>query len=314
MKYKNYYEILNVNRKSTMQEIKLSYRKLAKKYHPDTSKEENAEEKFKDVNEAYDTLTNDEKRRRYDRQVHKYGYGIVDSEDSLSNIKYEFKSGVNVINDLLTTILGFKKDEAQNFGDINNAPETEEKKSKQKATRGADIETNLEVTLEEGFFGVEKKIAIKGYRSGLKTFSVNVPIGIKNGDKIRLAALGNPGKNGGKNGDLIINVKIADHDELKLDGIDIIKDITISPAFAAVGGKYKVTVLGEKIFVNLPSQLHNDQFVTVKGNGYVAEDGTRGNLKLRVHIDMPYNLTERELKLYEQLLKIEKKREETKKN
>ena len=135
MKYKNYYEILNVNRKSSMQDIKLSYRKLAKMYHPDTSKEENAEEKFKDVNEAYDVLTNDEKRRKYDRQVHKYGYGMVESDDSLSNIKYEFKSGVNVINDLLTTILGFKKDEAQNFGDINNAP-NEERKQKQKAVKG----------------------------------------------------------------------------------------------------------------------------------------------------------------------------------
>ena len=256
MKYKNYYEILNVNRKSSMQEIKLSYRKLAKKYHPDTSKEENAEEKFKDVNEAYDTLTNDEKRRKYDRQVHKYGYGIVDTEDSLSNIKYEFKSGVNVINDILTTILGFKKDDAQNFGDINNAP-SDEKKQKQKSSRGSDIETNLEVTLEEGFFGVEKKIAIKGYRNGAKTFSVNVPIGIKNGDKIRLAALGNPGKNGGKNGDLIINVK--------LDGIDLVKDITISPAFAAVGGKYKIIIFGEKIFVDLPKSARANQIVTVKG-------------------------------------------------
>ena len=315
MKYKNYYEILNVNRKSSMQDIKLSYRKLAKKYHPDTSKEENAEEKFKDVNEAYDVLTSDEKRRKYDRQVHKLGFGVVEGEDSLSNVRYEFKSGVNVINDLLTTILGFKKDEAQNFGDINNAPPgTEEKKTRQKASKGSDIETNLEVTLEEGFFGVEKKIAIKGYRSGLKTFSVNVPIGIKNGDKIRLAALGNAGKNGGKNGDLIINVKIANHEELKLDGIDLIKDITISPAFAAVGGKYKTTVFDEKIFVNLPKNLHNKEIVTAKGSGYISEDGTRGDLKLRVNIDMPEDLTEREIKLYEQLLKLEKKKVETNKN
>ena len=307
MKYKNYYEILNVNRKSSMQDIKLSYRKLAKMYHPDTSKEENAEEKFKDVNEAYDVLTNDEKRRKYDRQVHKYGYGMVESDDSLSNIKYEFKSGVNVINDLLTTILGFKKDEAQNFGDINNAP-NEERKQKQKAVKGTDIETNLEVTLEEGYYGVEKKIAIKGYRSGLKTFSVNVPIGIKNGDKIRLAALGNPGKNGGKNGDLIITVKIVENPEFKLDGINLIKDITITPAFAAVGGKYKLTVFGEKVFVTLPKELKNKQIITVKEQGYISEDSKRGDLNLRINIDIPDSLSEREIKLYEQLLKIENKK------
>lgn len=307
MRYKNYYEILNVNRKSSMQDIKLSYRKLAKKYHPDTSKEENAEEKFKDVNEAYDVLTNDEKRRKYDRQIHKYGYGIVESEDSLSNIKYEFKSGVNVINELLTTILGFKKDEAQNFGDINNAP-NDEKKQKPKAMRGTDIETNLEVTLEEGYFGVEKKIAIKGYRSGLKTFSVNVPIGIKNGDKIRLAALGNPGKNGGKNGDLIINVKIVEDSEFKLDGINLIKNITVTPAFAAIGGTYKLNIFGEKVFIPLPKELKNNQIVTIKEQGYISENSKRGDLNLKITIDMPESLSEREIKLYEQLLKIENKK------
>lgn len=180
MKYKNYYEILNINRKSTRDEIRNSFRKLAKKYHPDTNKTPEAESMFKDINEAYDVLTNDEKRRKYDRQVAKYGYGIVDTDSSLSNVKYEFKSGVNVINDLLNTILGFKKDDAQNFGDINNAPSSkDERKTKQKPEKGKDIISNIEVSLEEGFFGTEKKIAIKSYKTGLNTFSVNIPIGIQ---------------------------------------------------------------------------------------------------------------------------------------
>ena len=112
MKYKNYYEILDVTRKSSIQDIKLAYRKLAKKYHPDTNKSELAETMFKDINEAYATLTNEEKRKKYDRQVAKLGYGFVDGNSSLSNIRYEFKSGVNVINDLFTTILGFKKEDS----------------------------------------------------------------------------------------------------------------------------------------------------------------------------------------------------------
>ena len=311
MKYKNYYEILGVTRRSSKEEIRLSYRKLAKKYHPDTNKTPESETMFKDVNEAYDILTNEEKRRKYDRQTSKFGFGIVDSDSSLSNVKYEFKSGVNVINDLLTTILGFRKDEAQNFGDINNAPE--EKKPKQKQEKGKDIITHLEVTLQEGLLGVEKKIAIKSHRSGLKTYSVNVPIGIKNGDKIRLAALGNPGKNGGKNGDLIIHVKLLEDKELKLKGIDLTKNITISPALAAVGGKYPIEVLGEKIIVTLPKHIHDSELVTISQKGYAAEDGTRGNLFLKVHIDLPKDLSEREEKLYEQLLKYERKRNELKK-
>ncbi len=308
MKYKNYYEILGINRRSSKQDIKLNYRKLAKMYHPDTNKSDESETLFKDVNEAYATLMDDEKRKKYDRQVARFGYGISENDSSLSQVRYEIKSGVNVINDLLNTILGLKKDEAQNFGDIDNGPK-EEKKAKQKPEKGTDIITNLEVTLEEGFNGTEKKIAIKSSKSGMRTFSVNVPIGIKNGDKIRLAALGNPGKNGGKNGDLIIHVKLAEHDEFKLDGINLIKDITISPALAALGGKYKLTVLNEVIFVSLPKHLKDSEIVSVDKKGYISEDGTRGKLLLKVHIDMPEDITEREEKLYEQLLKLEKKRE-----
>ena len=310
MKYKNYYEILGVNRKSSKEEIRLSFRKLAKKYHPDTSKEPDAEKVFKDINEAYDILTDEEKRRKYDRQTYRLGFGIIDDNMSLSNVKYEFKSGVNVINDLLTTILGFKKDEAQNFGDINNAPE--EKKPKQKQEKGKDIITHLDVTLEEGLLGVEKKIALKTHKAGMRTYSVNVPIGIKSGDKVRLAALGNPGKNGGKNGDLIIHVKLLEDKEFKLKGTDLTKNITISPALAAVGGNYPIQVLGEKVIVSLPKHLHDSDIVTISEKGYISEEGKRGSLFLKVHIDLPQNISEREEKLYEQLLKYERKKLEKK--
>lgn len=307
MKYKNYYEILDINRKSSRDEIKISFRKLAKKYHPDTNKTPEAESMFKDINEAYDVLTNDEKRKKYDRQVARYGYGMVGTDSSLSNVKYEFKSGVNVINDLLNTILGLKKDDAQNFGDINNAPK-DDKKQKQKPEKGKDIISNIEVTLEEGFFGAEKKIAIKSYRTGLNTFSVNVPIGIQNGDSIRLAALGNPGKNGGKNGDLIIHVKLLQDKEFKLDGVNLRKSITITPALAALGGKYKLKLFNETIFVSLPKHLKSGEIVKIDKKGYISEDEERGDLLLKVHIDMPSDITEREEKLYEQILKIERKR------
>lgn len=307
MKYKNYYEILDINRKSSRDEIRISFRKLAKQYHPDTNKTPEAENMFKDINEAYDVLTNDEKRRKYDRQVARFGYGMITSDSSLSNVKYEFKSGVNVINDLLNTILGFKKDDAQNFGDINNGPK-EEKKPKQKPEKGKDIISNLEVTLDEGFFGAEKKIAIKSYKTGLNTFSVNVPIGIQNGDRIRLAALGNSGKNGGKNGDLIIHVKLLQNKDFKLDGLNLKKDITITPSLAVLGGKYKLKLFGETIFISLPKHLKNGEIVKIDKKGYISEDEERGDLLLKVNIDIPDEISDREEKLYEQILKYEKRR------
>lgn len=302
MKYKNYYEILEVNRKSSDQDIKLNFRRLAKEYHPDKNKEEGAEEKFKDINEAYAVLTDPERRRKYDRQVAKYGYGFANFESSLSDVKYEFKSGQNVFNDLLNQILGFKKD--------SNADSTDDSDKKQKPIKGTDIVTHLDVTLEEGFFGAEKKIAIKAYKTGMKTFSVKVPVGIKNGDKIRLAALGNPGKNGGKNGDLIIHVKLLDNEEFKVEGSDFIKEIDITPAVAALGGKYKLQVMDEKLFVSLPKHLRDGEVITVPNKGYYNEEGSRGDLNLKVHIDLPEDISEREEKLYEQLLKLERRKEE----
>lgn len=306
MKYKNYYEILGVNRKSSLQEIKLSYRKLAKKYHPDANKEPGAEIMFKDINEAYDVLTTDEKRRKYDRQVSKLGYGMTDSDGSLLNVRYEIKSGVNALNDMLNTILGFRKDEAKNFGDIYNGPQEQKKQSKQKPKRGTDVITSIEATLEEGFYGAEKKLLIKGFSKS--TISVNIPVGIKNGDKIRLAALGNAGKYGGKNGDLIIHVKLLAHDEFKLNGIDLEKNIEVSPALAAVGGKVKVTLFGEKILVNIPKHSTENTIITIDNKGYISEDKKRGNLIVKLKIKMPSDISEREEKLYEQLLKIEAKK------
>ncbi len=309
MKYKNYYEILGVTRKTPIDEIKLSYRQLAKKYHPDTNKTPEAEEKFKDVNEAYATLTNEEKRKKYDKQVARLGYGFVNTDSSLSNVKYEFKSGINAFNDLLTTILGFKKENSEDEAEILQTLDSEEKKDKKKAIKGTDIITHLNVTLEEGYFGVEKKIAIKAFKTGLRTFSVKVPVGIKSGDKIRLAALGNPGKNGGKNGDLIINVKLMDDSEFKLDGVDLEKEIEITPAIAALGGKYKLQVMDERLFVSLPKHLRDGEIVTVPNKGYIDENGDRGNLNLKIHIDMPVDITEKEEELYKQLLTLEKRKD-----
>lgn len=304
MKYKNYYEILEVNRKSSDQDIKLNFRRLAKEYHPDKNKEPGAEEKFKDINEAYAVLTDAEKRRKYDRQVARYGYGFANVESGLQDVRYEIKSGPNVFNDILNQILGLKKNSNTDSDNIDSI------ERKQKPIKGTDIVTHLDVTLEEGFFGAEKKIAIKAYKTGMKTFSVKVPVGIKNGDKIRLAALGNPGKNGGKNGDLIIHVKLLENDEFKVEGANLIKEVDITPAVAALGGKYKIQVMDEKIFVSLPKHLRDGEIVTVPNKGYIKEDGQRGDLNLKIHIDLPEDISEREEKLYEQLLKLERRKEE----
>ncbi len=306
MKVKNYYAILGVTRKTPKEEIKLNFRKLAKKHHPDSQENANSDSSiFKDINEAYDTLINEEKRKKYDRQVARYGYGFLENETPLSNIKYEFKSGANMFGDILNTILGFNRTaEDSHFSEVNVD-------TKHKPVKGKDIISNLEISLEEGLSGIERKIAIKGYKGGIKTFSVNVPVGIHDGDKIRLAALGNPGKNGGKNGDLIINVKVNHLEGFELKGIDLIKDIYLTPAEAVLGFKHKVKVFSDTLFIDLPKYMQHGELIKHSGYGYISKECVRGNLLLRVNITVPSDITEREKSLYEQLYKIEQKRSNT---
>ena len=166
--------------------------------------------------------------------------------------------------------------------------------------------SKLEITLEEGLLGAEKKIAIKGYKGGIKTFTVNVPTGIHDGEKIRLAALGHPGKNGGKNGDLIIDVHITEHPTFKIQGSDLVQEIFVSPATAIIGDKFKTKLFDDTICVDLPKYLKQGEYITSNGNGYVDENGNRGNLLLHVNIQMPDRITEREEKLYEQIAKLER--------
>ena len=302
MKLKNYYEILGVTRKSSKEEIKSCFRKLAKKYHPDSQENvQNDPNKFKDINEAYDTLINEDKRKKYDKHATKYGFGFVASDTPLSNIKYEFKSGSQVFGDLLNTILGFNKSDDSHFSEINID-------TKQKPLKGKDIISSLEISLDEGLIGIERKIAIKGLKGGIKTFSVNVPVGIHNGDKIRLAALGHPGKNGGKNGDLIIQVKVNTLEGFELKGNDLIKEVYISPAQAVLGFKKKIKVFNDTVIVDMPKFMKNGEYIIHKKSGYISKECVRGNLLIHVNIKTPSSLTEREISLYEQLYKLEQKR------
>ena len=298
MKLKNYYNILNITRKSNKDEIKLSYRKLAKLYHPDSNKTKEAEDLFKDITEAYTVLIDDNKRKTYERQSLRYNYGIDVNDVPLTNIKYEFKSGQNLFSDVLNSLLGFRKDKDE----ANKKDEI-----KQKPIKGDDVVSTLEVSLKEALLGTEKKIAVKGYKGGMQTFTVKVPIGIKNGEKIRLAALGKPGKNGGKNGDLIINVLIKKYNDFILKGIDLIKHITLTPACAVIGSKISFSLFDEYIEVDLPPYLNNKEEVKILGKGYISENNTRGDLIIKINIEFPNDISQREKELYMQLYKLEKK-------
>lgn len=314
MRQVDYYALLGVSRHSTDEEIKLNYRKLAKIYHPDANvDDEQAEEKFKQLNTAYATLTDKEKRKKYDRQVAIYRYGYSKPKKSPAQKVADAASGTSqssasdIVNELLGNLFGLGREAKERM--LSTADEFKTRLEDMKEPKkGDNIETTLEISIEEGFLGVEKKLSLKGINGNTNNYTVSVPRGIKDGDKIRLAALGKPGKNGGKPGDLIITVKLKSHPLYNLNGANVLANLYISHAQSVIGDTVYLKVFGEQIEIKIPERTRNKDKMVIKNKGYAIENTDRGDLIVTYIIQPTENLSERERKIYEQLLKVEKQK------
>lgn len=289
MKYKNYYKILGLpNAKVTDNEIKTAYRHLAKLYHPDLNGgDESVSDKFKDVNEAYQILGNEASRKKYDRVYFAYrfrdGIKSVNSSDKINT-----QTGVN---DFITMFFGNKKEKevVTNFDKYN--------KSDMKID-GEDLESELDITLEEAFLGTERKIAFKTIENKTKTIKVKIPQGIKSGEKVRLVGQGKPGKNGGKDGNLFIKINILPHKIYRVEGIDLVMDLPLSPWEAALGCEIDITGIDSNIYLNIPAGVQTGERLRVANNGFVDKNGVRGDLLLIAQIMVPKRLTDKEKELF----------------
>lgn len=276
MKYKDYYKILGINSsKITIDEIKSAYRAAAKKNHPDLNVGDSlAEEKIKDINEAYRILSNPSSKRKYDR--------IWNSRNNAKNFQ-NFK-GKNIFNMFL--------------GEID---ESEEEPKRKEPIRGENIETEIIVSLEDAFYGKEKKISLRTIEGKMKTFDVKIPEGIRNGEKIRLIGQGKKGKNGGKNGDLLIKINIEDDNIFKLYGSDLYTDLKLSPWEAALGTKVNLKTIDGETKVIVPQGIESGEKIEIPNKGYKDGKGGRGNLVADIKIMVPKNLELDEKEMFEKL-------------
>ncbi len=287
MVIKDYYKILGFeNNKISLDEIKNAYREQAKKYHPDLNKNnKHAEERFKDIGEAYNTLSNSRQRRKYDRL---WFYYI--GRKNKQNQKYRDAK----VKDFMNLFFGEAK--AENAKEIN----------KKEAERGEDINTEITATITEAFFGATKEITFKTVDGGDKKIDVKIPSGIRNNEKIRLIGQGKKGKNGGKNGDLFIKIKIKNNTKIKLEGINIYTDLLITPWESALGSKVKVNGINEEISVEIPKGIQSGDTIEIEGKGYKDGKGGRGKLIAVVKIMMPQSISEEEINLFKKLKEISK--------
>lgn len=225
MVFKDYYKILGLETsKISLQELKIAYRDAAKKYHPDVNVGDKvAEERFKDISEAYRILSNPSAKRKYDRIWNRnVGKNINKNSEEDKKIDIKFTDFFNMF-----------------FGNFENKKSSMKTKSKKEFNNGENIETQIDLSIEETFYGCNKKISLRTIGGKLKTFDIKIPAGIRNNEKIRLIGQGKKGINGGKNGDLFIKVNIEDSKKLKLRGINLYTDLCLTPWEAAIRNKSK---------------------------------------------------------------------------
>lgn len=287
MKLKDYYKILELeDNKVTIDQIKNAYRKQAKKYHPDVNVGNKvAEERIKDINEAYRVLSNPTSKRKYDRT---WNYNI-------GNKKRKTKTSGEVAGEFFGMFFG------------NNEIKEEIAQSKIPPIKGENIETEINITIEDGFYGVEKKLTLKNIEGKDKTITVKVPEGIQNGEKIRLIGQGKEGQNGGKNGDLFIKINIEDGKKYKLDGNNLYTIVPITPWEAALGTKAKVNSIDDtKTAIYIPNGIQSGETIEIPQKGYKTSKGERGNLIAQIKIVVPEKLTKEETEMFKRLKEISK--------
>ncbi|HHW32473.1 MAG TPA: J domain-containing protein [Clostridiaceae bacterium] len=311
MEYKDYYKILGVDKNATQDEIKKAYRKLAKKYHPDARPGDKfTEEKFKEVNEAYEVLGDPEKRKKYDQFGQNFNFTHGSSFDPFDfgfgkNVRYEYRtSGNSDFSDFFNMFFGgdsFDFDLGNIFGRTAGASSgfNTGGYASNFPMKGDDIEAEIEITPEEGFSGTGKTISLKKGKED-RTISFKIPQGIKEGEKIKLASQGKPGVNGGANGDLYLKVKFK-RSNFELDGMDLIASLDLMPWQAALGDEVMADTLDGKILVRIPAGIQTDSKIRVANKGYRDRTGNRGDLYFRIRIMNPAILSDKVKELYRQL-------------
>ena len=283
MIFKDYYKILDLpNNKVTQAEIKTAYREQAKKYHPDVNNSRN-EERFKDINEAYRVLSDTLSKRKYDR--------LWNRTVGRSNSSYEEsrRRKGSISSDFFNMFFG------------NVEEETVTKKGNKKlACKGENVETEIEISIEEAFRGAEKSVGIRTIEGKIKKFKVAIPAGIQNNEKIRLVGQGKEGISGGKNGDLLIRVKIKNDNKFELDGYDIKTNLYLTPWEAALSTKVTINGINEDVSVYVPAGIESGEKIEIENKGYKDGKGGRGKLILETKIMIPKNPSEKEMKLFKE--------------
>lgn len=300
MQYKDYYQALGVNRDASQADIKKAFRKLARKYHPDVSKETNAEARMKEINEAYTVLSDTEKRAAYDQLGRGYRPGEEFRPPPNWDAGFEFSGK------------GFSGAEAADFGDFFAELFGRAGRARGGAfdsrgvhARGEDHHAKVLLDLEDAFHGATRQLSLRvprvdaQGRVGLdtRTLNVKIPKGVYEGQIIRLAGQGAPGMGNGKTGDLLLEVHFNPHPRLRVDGSNLHMSLPVAPWEAALGAVIPVTLFDGSLKVRIPEGTQSGRQLRVRGKGIPS--ATPGDLLLDIQVILPPASTAKARQLYE---------------
>jgi curved DNA-binding protein len=307
MEFKDYYAALGVAPDADDQAIKQAYRKLARQYHPDVNPGDNqAEERFKEINEAYQALSDPERRRKYDELRDQYqrwqqrgGRGDFNwgrGQAAPGEQVYTYNVSPEDLEDIFGDASPFSDFFSSIYGQTEGGPTRRAREVRPR--RGRDMEAPVEITLEEAFHGTTRSIQI-----GDRRIEARIPPGVRSGSRVRLAGQGAPGMAGGPAGDIYLSVEVVPHPHFERDGDNLRVDVPVDFYTAALGGDVRVPTLDGAVMLKIPPRTQADRTFRLRGKGMprLERPDERGDMYARVKLVLPEPLSDTELETLRQL-------------
>lgn len=317
MEFHDYYKTLGVSKDATQEEIQRAYRKLARKLHPDVNKSKDAEEKFKEINEANEVLKDPEKRKRYDTYGHNWQAGTAEPPPEWQGTRFNRGPGPQGFSRTFSFGGNDDFEEQGDYSDFFNTLFGNGPGGRQGTTHHFDMpgrshEAEITVSLHDVFHGASKEISLQTFalesnghmRPITKTLQVKIPKGVTNGSVIRLAGQGETGSGQAKAGDLLLRINIAPDARFRVEGHDLHTVVAVSPWEAALGAKIPVHTVDGAVTLAIPKGSQNGRKLRLRGKGIPKPHGIGGDIIVELKICVPAQLSPEEEKLFIELAKV----------
>ena len=324
MEYQDYYSILGVPKTATEKEIRAAYRKLARQYHPDVNpNNKDAEERFKTINEAYEVLSDPEKRKRYDQlgarwreyeqwqsaqqstgpQGQPFDWSWFGTE-APGGVRYEYRS---VNEEDLQDLFG-DEDPFSDFFKTFFGSERRTSQQPRQPRGGSDLEQPVEVTLEEAYHGTTRRFTVDTTNGQRRSLEVKIPPGVDNGSRVRVTGQGIPGQAGGPAGDLYLVISVRPDPRFERRGADLYHRLNAPLSVLLLGGEVRVMTLdGRTLALSIPAGTQDGRVFRLRGQGMprLSQPDQRGDLHVEIHAHLPEQLTPRQRELLEEFVRLQ---------